>query len=182
MFFILMILCIAVSFGLDLHMQHILVKIMNSRRLWVYKDGDDFECNQELAQQQRNLFILGDPKLVMTIIQFMQFGYAIALSIVITYWQDFQKDEHPQVFHAEYYLIASIVCYVIFVYQMSNVIPRYTLCTNIGQLVEAGCQGVAVSSTICSAKDPSAVTAHLANALHHTTAPSDSQSSVGTQP
>lgn len=36
---------------------------------------------------------------------------------------------------------------------------------NIGQLVEAGCHGVAVSSAICSAEDPAAVTTRLTSAI-----------------
>jgi thiamine-phosphate pyrophosphorylase len=36
---------------------------------------------------------------------------------------------------------------------------------NIGQLVDVGCKGVAVSSAICSAKDPAAVAAQLREAL-----------------
>ncbi|MBX2852934.1 MAG: thiamine phosphate synthase [Phycisphaeraceae bacterium] len=42
--------------------------------------------------------------------------------------------------------------------------------TNIRELVEAGGRGVAVSSAICSAEDPAAVTASLCEALQATTA------------
>ena len=40
---------------------------------------------------------------------------------------------------------------------------------NIGELVEAGCQGVAISSAICSAQDPGALAAKLIEALQAST-------------
>ena len=86
-----------------------------------------------MAEEQRNLFWLGDPQLVVTMIQFMQFGYAIALSVVLIYWGDMQKDDD---FSAIWYLLSSVLCYIAFVCVMARVVPRYTLCTNLGQLVD----------------------------------------------
>ncbi|NJM94462.1 MAG: hypothetical protein HC842_07205, partial [Cytophagales bacterium] len=69
----------------------------------------------------------------MTIIQFMQFGYAIAFSVVIIYWKDMERDDFAS---PHWYLWSSLICYALFVYQMARVIPKYTLCTNLGQLVD----------------------------------------------
>ncbi len=43
---------------------------------------------------------------------------------------------------------------------------------NITKLVEAGCQGIAVSSAICSADDPKSITQHLSEALQAIKTPS----------
>lgn len=132
-FFVGMVLFVLVSIGVDRKMRRIFMKIMKAKHLWAFDDDKDFEQDERLAEEQRNLFWLGDPHLVITIIQFMQFGYAIALSIVAVYWQDMQKDDD---FEAYWYLLSSFFCYAAFVYVMARVIPRFTLCTNLGQLVD----------------------------------------------
>lgn len=52
---------------------------------------------------------------------------------------------------------------------------------NISELVEAGCQGVAISSAICSADDPGQATTQLANALAPCAEAPDSQSRTRTK-
>ena len=134
-FFVGMVIFVFVSIAVDLHMRRVFMKIMKSKHLWAFDldDGKEFEQNKELADEQRNLFFLGDPQIIITIIQFMQFGYAIALSVVVVYYEDMQKDDD---FAAWPYLFSSVLCYAAFVYWMARVIPRYTLCTNLGQLVD----------------------------------------------
>ena len=104
--------------------------------LWNIWDEDTEENekkSQELMEQQQALFLFGDPELVINVIQFMQFGYAIALSVVFVYWDDMQKDDD---FDASAYLVATLLCYSVFLIVMARVMPLYTVCTSLGQLVD----------------------------------------------
>lgn len=142
-FFLAITLMVAVAFLLDKQMHSIFHRIMQAKHLWaVDTDSDSDEDNndihhhhekQRLEAEQRDMFVLGDPNLVVTMIQFMQFGYAIAFSIVIIYWKDMARDDFA---NPHWYLWSSLICYALFVYQMARVVPRYTLCTNLGQLVD----------------------------------------------
>lgn len=91
---------------------------------------DSSESNHEVgAEQQRNLFWFHEQQLVISMIQSMQFGYAIALSIVIMFWEDLG------VVQPLYYLLTTLACYTIFVYVLAKVLPQFTLCTSLGHLV-----------------------------------------------
>ncbi len=81
------------------------------------------------AQRQRELFWFNEPHLVIALIQFMQFGYAIALSIVIMFWENLGELE------PYYYLLITFGCYSTFVFVLAKVLPQYTLCTSLGHLV-----------------------------------------------
>ena len=89
------------------------------------------EEHKQGVERQRELFWLGEPHLVISIIQFMQFGYALALSIVIMYWETLSGSASPY-----WFLMAVLVCYGTFVYVLSKVLPQYTLCTSLGHLVD----------------------------------------------
>jgi hypothetical protein len=80
--------------------------------------------------RQRRLFWFGSPPLVISMIQLMNFGYAISFSIIIIYWKNINESD----LHAGYYLLFSIGCYVIFLYNLSCLLPEYTLCTSLGYL------------------------------------------------
>jgi hypothetical protein len=91
-----------------------------------HMQGGDHDAG---AQHQRNLFWFNDPQLVISLIQVMQFGYAIALAIVIMFWSDL-GEVAPY-----YYFVATLVCYGIFVSVLAKVLPQFTLCTSLGHLV-----------------------------------------------
>ena len=82
---------------------------------------------------QMALFWGGDPKLIIILIQFMQFGFAVGLSILLVFWNDI--DKYYAVYPAWSFLVCVLLCYALFVYIMAKVIPRYTLCTSLGDLV-----------------------------------------------
>jgi hypothetical protein len=110
-------------------MKSIFKTIMHKKTLWdIRSDG---EIKEQLADEQLALFWGGDPKYVIAAIQFMQFGFAIALSVILIFWELIDDGGVPM----EFYLIAIFLCYMLFVYVMAQVIPRYTLCTSLGQLV-----------------------------------------------
>lgn len=84
----------------------------------------------EAAQKQMDLFWLRDPHSVISLVQLMQFGYAMQLAIVIMFWSDL-GDINPL-----YFLVATLVCYSTFVFVLAKVLPQYTLCTSLGSLVD----------------------------------------------
>lgn len=85
----------------------------------------------DLASEQLSLFWFQDPNVVITAIQFMQFGYAIALSIVVVFWESMNDARY---FAAIHYVIAVLVCYALFVVAIAQVIPKYTMATSLGQV------------------------------------------------
>uniref|UniRef100_A0A6U6CJG3 Uncharacterized protein n=1 Tax=Odontella aurita TaxID=265563 RepID=A0A6U6CJG3_9STRA len=80
---------------------------------------------------QLDLFWGGDPHLIIGAFQFMQLGYAIAASVLLIFWTSIKWGD---VFK-EIFIIVILVCYFLFVITMAKVMPRYTLCTSLGQLV-----------------------------------------------
>ncbi|GKY98101.1 hypothetical protein MPSEU_000767900 [Mayamaea pseudoterrestris] len=85
------------------------------------------------ATQQLELFWFSDPTVVIALVQFMQFGYALALSIVIIVADVIGEGR----IGVHWYLIVIAVSYAIFVLVVARIIPRYTLCTSLGQLVDS---------------------------------------------
>lgn len=83
---------------------------------------------------QMSLFWGGDPKVFIVMIQFMQFGFAVGLSILLVFWNDI--DVYYAAYPAWNFLVCVLVCYFSFVFIMARVIPRFTLCTSLGQLVD----------------------------------------------
>jgi hypothetical protein len=81
--------------------------------------------------RQRRLFWFGSPPLVISMIQLMNFGYAISFSIIIIYWKYIINFDRLQ---PGYFLMFSIGCYFIFLYNLSCLLPEYTLCTSLGYL------------------------------------------------
>jgi hypothetical protein len=87
---------------------------------------------QQRAGQQLELFWFGDPSVGIALVQFMQFGYALALSIVIIFADVIGEGTVG----VQWYLIVIAVSYIVFVLVVARIIPRYTLCTSLGELVE----------------------------------------------
>lgn len=82
---------------------------------------------------QLELFWGSDPHLVIGTIQFMQFGYAIAMAYLLVFWE--VLDVSWATVEAKWFAVTSTVCYLAFAIIIGNVMPRYTLCTSLGQLV-----------------------------------------------
>jgi len=129
-FFCIISLFVLLSWLLKNKMKAVFKTIMNSDTLWDVNNADSEESGK-LAAQQRALFPGGDPKLVMAAVQSMQFGYAVALSTLIIY----EEEINDASIHPGYYFLAIAICYGIFIVVIAQSIPRYTLCTSLGQLV-----------------------------------------------
>ena len=116
-------------------MSHCFGNYRKAKHLWNVHDEDEKDSTRkgELAAQQEEMFVLGDPHLILQSVKFMQFGYAIALAIVFVYWDDMEADDD---FHASAYIMSTLFCYTVFVAVMARVLPLYTVCTSMGQLVD----------------------------------------------
>ena len=85
------------------------------------------------AMNQLDLFWASDPHLVIGAFQFMQLGYAIAASILLIFWD--YVDTYYATVSGKWFIVALVLCYLLFLWIMAQVVPRYTLCTSLGQLV-----------------------------------------------
>jgi len=123
-FFTMDFLFIVVSWALRWKMHRIFQTIIKMKIL----NTSDWK---EGIGRQRRLFWFGSPTLVISMIQLMNFGYAISFSIIIIYWKYIINYDLIQ---PGYYLMFSIGCYFIFLYNLSCLLPEYTLCTSLGYL------------------------------------------------
>ena len=89
--------------------------------------------NKSKSVDQVKLFWWNNPHLIIEATQYMQFGYALGLAMVFTYYKDFL--ENWNVVNPNILLLGLVVSYIIFLFLMSVIIPWYTLCTSMGQLV-----------------------------------------------
>lgn len=85
---------------------------------------------------QISLFWGSSPKYITVMIQFMQFGFALALSTLLVFWSSINPTAGSGGVAGGYYVLCVLVCYSCFVYIISHVVPRFTLCTSVGQMVD----------------------------------------------
>jgi len=138
-FFGCMTVFAALAFVVHLKMKGIFKTIMLEKTLWGVHHVQSGERDR-LAVQQLNLFWAGDPQLVIAAIQFMSFGYAVMLAIMIIFWKNIRVDNRDDYNYSSgldffMYLVVIAGCYAIFVTVTARVIPEYTMCTSLGQLV-----------------------------------------------
>mmetsp|Transcript_58839 Transcript_58839/g.65899 ORF Transcript_58839/g.65899 Transcript_58839/m.65899 type:complete len:1588 (-) Transcript_58839:90-4853(-) len=123
-FFAIDICFIIISWALRRKMHRIFQTIIKMK-------PTDTSDRKEGIERQKRLFWFGSPPLVIYMIQLMNFGYAISLSVVLI-WHN--KLETMQIPVWWVYLIVSLGCYLIFLYNLSKLLPEYTLCTSLGYL------------------------------------------------
>ena len=114
-------------------MKSIFSTIMRKRLTSESMTGRHLSTGNTQITSQRDLFWGGNPEFIRSIIQFMQFGFAIALSILLVFWKDINV--YYALVPAWAILLTVVLCYAAFVAIMAQVIPRYTLCTSLGQLL-----------------------------------------------
>jgi len=119
-----------VLFGLLLYckMKSVFSSIMHQNRLWNKQEDE----KDDLIKEQLALFWSSDPRLVIASIQFMQFGYAVILSAVFIFWDTIALG----MVDPGWYIFVIVVAYSIFASVVARIIPWYTLCTSLGQLVD----------------------------------------------
>ena len=130
-FFAMLLSFIVITVLLYFKMKSIFRDILSMKHLSRRGTGttSSEDSQEEGLKRQESLFWFGKPKLVISIIQFMQFGYALALAIVIMYWDELTS------ISPFWYLGGVLACYSVFVYVLGLVIPQYTLCTSLGHMV-----------------------------------------------
>jgi hypothetical protein len=84
---------------------------------------------------QKSLFWGHDPNYITLLIQFLQFGFALALSILLVFWDDIKPKEGEVGIPGMYYILCVLIFYACFVFIIAHVMPRFTLCSSIGQMV-----------------------------------------------
>jgi len=125
LFFAIDVLFIVLSLALRWKMRQIFQTVMKTK---VIETSD----REEGIKNQNQLFWFGSPPLVISMIQLMNFGYAVSISFVIIYWNHLNNKISGV--RAEIYLVMSLGCYIIFLYNLSALLPEYTLCTSLGYL------------------------------------------------
>ena len=85
--------------------------------------------------RQIDLFWFQNPHAIIRAIQFMQFGYAIVLSTCIIFWSDINKATKYEINSSLTMTLVCLSCTGLFLFLTTRIVPRYTLCTNLGQLV-----------------------------------------------
>lgn len=133
-FFSGIFLFLIVTWLLANKMKWIFKQIMHNDSLWNVHHGEDVEEKERLAEEQKNLFWAGDPKLVIAAIQFMMFGYAIIISTLIIFWEEIGAGT----VNFWYFAVAVAVCFFLFIYESGSVIPRFTLCSSLAHMVDEG--------------------------------------------
>jgi len=139
---------------------------------------------QEISSQL-DLFWGRNPGGIVGAIQFLHFGYAMLLSYLYSYWGDIIQ-------HTSYYWVAVVmiiiclVCFAISESLMTRIVPRFILCTNIGELVNSN----KLRETLAKHRLEEAIAKKRTNALpqngdldelvtnHHVIAPDSLQTEV----
>ena len=73
-----------------------------------------------------------DPKYVIALLQFMQFGYAVMVSVAIIVWDEISTSDYSVLL----YLALVGFCYAIVVLVAAQIVPQYTMCTSLAQLID----------------------------------------------
>ena len=121
---------VILCFVLSNKTKSIFYTLLHDTELWNVATNSIQE-KERLAQKQLALFWYSEPALIIKLIQFMQFGYAASLSTVIVFWTEIDDGIIPMYG----YVVTLVFCYLLFTHVTGHAIPRYTLCTSLGQLV-----------------------------------------------
>lgn len=121
LFFVVVGFFIVLCLALRWKMHRIFQTVMKTKVIEASDHGEGIK-------NQKNLFWFGSPHLVISMIQLMNFGYAISFSIIIIYSQYLNKTQ------TGISVVMSVGCYIVFLYNLSALLPEYTLCTSLGYL------------------------------------------------
>lgn len=89
--------------------------------------------SQNVLTNQLDLFWGRNPLIIIGVIQLIQFGYAMLLSFVLVYWNIIKIEQwgHPAAM-----MFICLACFALFLGVTTRIVPRFILCTNIGQLMD----------------------------------------------
>jgi len=93
-----------------------------------------FDITKDSSAHQLHYFWGDDPQLIVVAAQFMQFGFAIPFAVLLVFNETILVEDASPIWHG-WYIIVPLVCYVCFIWLWSHIIPQYTQCTSLGELV-----------------------------------------------
>lgn len=108
------------------------------RGFGIHSDGsiagdDNVSIVSYTKDRQTDQFWFGKPDLIITFAQLMQFFYSVGFAILLIFRKNVKSGN---VFYWwGWYAIVPVVCFVIFIWFWSIIIPVYTQCTSLGELV-----------------------------------------------
>lgn len=124
-------LFISICWFVYVKMNTIYIKVLQSKKY-------DVETNAAEPQTaQLGLFWGKRPHRIITILQLLQFGFSIIFSVLLVWSQSIHASE-PQI-EWRWLVLTPVICYIILLRIAMFIIPRYTLCTSLGQLVRQNC-------------------------------------------
>lgn len=88
----------------------------------------------KLTVRQEDYFWGGDPAYIIFAAQIMQFGYALELAIMLVFNKTL-KDNVVDLNWWGYYLLVPLSGYLFFLWIWSLIIPQFTQCTSLGELI-----------------------------------------------
>lgn len=129
-FFAMMVVFVAFAFLLYFKMRSIFEKILHmkltvfddeSSRRKTWKGFSALDLRHTKSIDQIKLFWFNDPHVIIEATQYMQFGYALGLAVVFTYYKDFDKAYN--IASPGSILLALLLSYLVFLSLVSVIIP-----------------------------------------------------------
>ena len=128
-FFTVLIMSVILQFLITLKMKSIFSHIINTKT-WTTRTAVDVSVDEKRSREQLNLFWGGTPHYIIVATQYMQFGYAIGLAFIFVYHKGLAKSDWVATL-----LLAWLASFSVFLFLVNRMMPWYTLCTSMGQLV-----------------------------------------------
>lgn len=127
-FFAMMILFVAIAFVVFFKMKIIYYEITRMK-LTIYDQNQSRQktWNRAVSDQsskyvdQGSLFWFSNPHFIIVVTQYMQFGYALCLAMIFTYYRDFKAKY--ELVNPNYLLLALLISYLMFLQIVSVIIP-----------------------------------------------------------
>lgn len=127
-FFAMMILFVAIAFVVFFKMKIIYYEITRMK-LTIYDQNQSRQktWNRAVSDQsskyvdQGSLFWFSNPHFIIVVTQYMQFGYALCLAMIFTYYKDFKAKY--ELVNPNYLLLALLISYLMFLQIVSVIIP-----------------------------------------------------------
>ncbi|KAL7540630.1 hypothetical protein ACHAXR_010673 [Thalassiosira sp. AJA248-18] len=139
-FFAMMVIFVVIAFILFFKMKSVFSQISRMKLTIFDSEGSMKQTFRRGASpldsksiDQLTLFWGNNPHFIIVATQYMQFGYALGLAMIFTYYKDFSAKY--SLVNPNYLLLTLLISYLIFLHLVSVIIPWYTLCTSMGQLV-----------------------------------------------
>lgn len=127
-FFAMMILFVAIAFVVFFKMKIIYYEITRMK-LTIYDQNQSRRKTWNRAVSDRSskyvdqgsLFWFSNPHFIIVVTQYMQFGYALCLAMIFTYYKDFKAKY--ELVNPNYLLLALLISYLMFLQIVSVIIP-----------------------------------------------------------